>query len=124
MPYPTMVMVVPVAGKPACPGCNVSSFTGATFVMGTGWASDITPMSFTGSLQPRWGLEPLIPAGLVSFVMSGLNDTPLNLIGTPASERQWAAVRIVRASISEPVQKETTSPVKGLVRSIVTALGY
>src|SRR5262249_14340956 len=30
-PYPPMVMVVPTVGKPGCPGCKLSSFTGVTF---------------------------------------------------------------------------------------------
>ena len=45
-PYPTMVIVVPTVGKPGCPGCNVSSLTGATLVTFTGWASEMTAMSF------------------------------------------------------------------------------
>jgi len=43
-----MVMVVPTVGKPGCPGCNVSSWTGATLVTFTGWASEMTAMSFSG----------------------------------------------------------------------------
>ena len=45
-PYPTMVIVVPTVGKPGCPGCNVSSLTGAMLVTFTGWASEMTAMSF------------------------------------------------------------------------------
>jgi hypothetical protein len=41
-----MVIVVPTVGKPGCPGCNVSSLTGATLVTFTGWASEMTAMSF------------------------------------------------------------------------------
>jgi hypothetical protein len=44
-----MVMVVPAVGKPGCPGCNVSSLTGATLV--TGWASDITAISPLGGTK-------------------------------------------------------------------------
>ena len=42
-----MVIVVPTVGKPGCPGCNISSLTGATLVTFTGWASEMTAMSFS-----------------------------------------------------------------------------
>src|SRR5262245_30078791 len=77
-PYPTMVMVVPAAGKPACPGCNVSRCAGIMFV--TGCVSESTAMSLTGFTQPLLGLLPLrgLPG---SPTASCLNDTPARLMG-------------------------------------------
>jgi len=72
-----MVMVVPAVGKPACPGCNIKSFTGATFV--TGWASDITAISFSREslFPPAAGTKPGLRTKLVIPMPGpemGLND--------------------------------------------------
>src|SRR5215510_10442178 len=96
-----MVMVVPIVGKPGCPGCKVSSFTGATVVMG--WASDITAISFCkplGGTKP--GCRTKLVMGTPGLEMK-LNEIDGVLID---GSKQCAAVRIVRELISEPVQDE------------------
>jgi hypothetical protein len=100
-----MVMVVPTVGKPGCPGCNVSSFTAATFVMG--WASDITAISFSreSDVVPLAGTKPGCRTKLVIPTPGpamGLNDMDVGVFAA----KQCAAVRIVRESISEPVHPE------------------
>src|SRR5262245_6569275 len=120
-----MVMVVPAVGKPGCPCCNVSSCAGVMFV--TGWASDITAMSFVGGYMPDapvWRRKSRKPLKLLTAsprspmrLGSGMNDTPVRFMmgrpgGTPGGlrslslYRQWAAVRTVRELMSEPVQPE------------------
>src|SRR5262245_61767706 len=108
-------MVVPTVGKPGCPGCNVSSLTGATLVTFTGWASEMTAMSFSGEglaadTKPgcRTKLVMLTPEPAM-----GEND----MDGFSFGAKQCAAVRIVRELISEPVQTEP--PLNRL-----TTLGY
>src|SRR5262249_62276556 len=72
-PYPTMVMVVPAAGKPACPGCNVSRCGG--IMVFTGWGSGGTTMALTGITQPPLGLLAL--GGLSGAAAAAcLNDYP------------------------------------------------
>src|SRR5262245_28116865 len=86
-PYPTMVMVVPFVGKPGCPSCKISSFTGIIFVKGC--ASEMTATSFVIGNVPaavvclRKITSPLKPLTGVpgSPVASDLNDTPLRLTG-------------------------------------------
>jgi hypothetical protein len=99
-----MVMVVPTVGKPGCPGCDISSFTAATFV--TGCAREMTAMSFSSE-----GEAPGTKSGCrTKLVMPtpglemGLND----IVGIPKlfGTKQCAAVRIVRESLSEPVHCE------------------
>src|SRR5215831_16600050 len=99
-----MVMVVPAVGKPGCPGCKVSSLTGATLV--TGWASEMTAMSLLSE-----GLSPGTKAGCrTKLVMPtpglevGLND--MDGIPKGFGRKQCAAVTIVRELISEPVHCE------------------
>src|SRR5436190_5276869 len=97
-----MVIVVPTAGKPACPGCNIKSFTGATLV--TGWASDITAISFSreslfapaAGTKPGWRTKLVMP---MPGPEMGLKDMDVGLFAA----KQCAAVRIVRESISDPV---------------------
>lgn len=97
-----MVMVVPTVGNPGCPCCKLSSRTGATFV--TGCAREITAMSLSSE-----GLSPGTKFGCrTKLVMAtpgpamGAND----MVGILFREKQWAAVRIVRELISEPVHPE------------------
>jgi hypothetical protein len=97
-----MVMVVPTVGKPGCPGCKLSSFTGVTFV--TGCAREMTAMSLSSE-----GVAPGTKFGFrTKLVMAtpgpamGAND----MVGVLFGEKQCAAVRIVRELISEPVHPE------------------
>src|SRR5215831_16055089 len=98
-----MVMVVPAVGKPGCPGCSVSSLTGATLVTFTGWASEITAMSFWGEggfgMKLGFRTKLVMPAPGAAM---GANDMDGIRFGT----KQCAAVRIVRELIREPVQNE------------------
>jgi hypothetical protein len=100
-----MVMVVPTVGKPGCPGCNIKSFTGVTFV--TGWASDITAISFSREslFAPAAGAKPGLRTKLVIPMPGpemGLND----MDGGVFAAKQCAAVRMVRESINEPVHTD------------------
>src|SRR5262249_46993498 len=113
-----MVMVVPTLGKPGCPGCNVSSFTGVTLVMGC--VREMTAMSF-------WAVPPGTKSGCrTKLVMPapgpamGANDMDGIRFGT----KQCAAVRIVRELIREPVQNEP-NPVaeNSLAENRLTTLG-
>src|SRR5215471_1005509 len=99
-PYPTMVMVVPTVGKPGCPGCNVNSFTDCTFV--TGCAREMTAMSFSNPPGgTKFGFRTKLLIATPGPAM-GAND----MVGVLFGEKQWAAVRIVRELISEPVHPE------------------
>ena len=115
-----MVMVVPMVGKPGCPGCNVSNFTVPTFV--TGCASEMTAMSFWmegGSPGMKPGCRTKLVMPTTSEPAMGENDMDgiPNLFG----RKQCAAVRIVRELISEPVHCE---PVSGpLTPNRLTTLG-
>src|SRR5262245_13604435 len=98
-----MVMVVPAVGKPGCPGCNVSSLTGATLV--TGWAREMTAKSFGAEGGFWFGMKLWFRTKLVMSVPGpamGEND----MDGVRPGIKQCAAVRIVRELISEPVQNE------------------
>src|SRR5262245_6040278 len=116
-----MVMVVPTVGKRACPGCNISSLTGATFVTFTGWASEMTAMSFWSD-----GLAPGTKSGCrTKLVMpapgAAMGENDMDGIPNRFGRKQCAAVRIVRELISEPVQEE---PVSGpLTPNRLTTLG-
>src|SRR5215469_14654760 len=116
-----MVMVVPAVGKPGCPGCNISSLTGATLVTFTGWASEITAMSLSiegGVPGMKFGCRTKLVMATPGLEV-GLNDMDgiPNLWGL----KQCAAVRIVRELISEPVHEE---PVSGPLPNRLTTLGY
>src|SRR5215472_5567324 len=102
VPYPAMVMVVPAVGKPDCPGCKVSSLTGATLV--TGWASDITAISFSrppGGTKSGRRTKLVMPTPEAEVGANDMDGIP-KLFG----RKQWAAVSIVRELISEPVHCE------------------
>src|SRR5215471_14394592 len=104
-----MVMVVPAVGKPGCPGCNISSLTGATLVTFTGWASEITAMSLSiegGVPGMKFGCRTKLVMAAPGAAM-GEND----MVGIPNlfGAKQCAAVRIVRELISEPVQEDPVS---------------
>ena len=100
-----MVMVVPAVGKPGCPGCNVSSLTGATLVTFTGWASEMTAMSFWTEGLPRHEVRVPDETGDAN---AGTGDGANDMDGIPNAfgRKQCAAVRIVRELISEPVHCE------------------
>src|SRR5262245_38169218 len=108
-----MVMVVPTVGKPGCPCCNVSSLTGATLVTFTGWASEMTAMSF--GIVKAGGTKGTKPGCRTKLVMPapgpamGAND----MDGITFGVKQCAAVRIVRELISVPVQNEVGVGIPG-----------
>src|SRR6516165_10281541 len=113
-----MVMVVPTVGKPGCPGCNISSLTGATLVTFTGWASEMTAMSFWGpSTKLGFRTKLVMPAPGPGMGANDMDGIP-NRFGA----KQCAAVRIVRELISEPVQEEPVSA--PLTPNRLTTLGY
>src|SRR5262249_8530631 len=91
-----MMMVVPAVGKPAWPGCSISSFTGVTFS-----ASEMTAMSFPRvvALKSVFRKKLVMPAPGPAM---GANE----IDGFSFGVKQCDAVRIVRELISEPVQNE------------------
>src|SRR5215831_17501428 len=95
-----MVMVVPAVGKPGCPGCSDSSLTGATLV--TGWASEITAMSFWGpATKLGFRTKLVMPAPGAAMGANDMDGIPKGF-----GRKQCAAVTIVRVLISEPVHCE------------------
>src|SRR5262245_21948187 len=120
-----MVMVVPTVGKPGCPGCNVSSLTGATLVKFTGWASEMTAMSFAAEglapgTKPGFRTKLVMPAPGAAM---GAND--MDGIPKVFGRKQCAAVTIVRELISEPVHCEPGVETPGTpALNRLTTLGY
>src|SRR5262249_43427744 len=120
-----MVMVVPTVGKPGCPCCNVSSLTGATLVTFTGWASEMTAMSF--GIVKAGDTKGTKPGCLTKLVMPapgpamGAND--IDGIPSGAGTKQGGAVRIVRELISEPVQDEPGAVTPGTPGGVLPSPG-
>src|SRR5262245_24207983 len=113
-----MVMVVPTLGKPGCPGCNVSSFTGVTFVMGC--AREMTAMSLMGLVQPGFRTKLVMPAPGPAMGADDMDGIRFGTFGT----KQCAAVRIVRELIREPVQNEPNPATENrLAENKLTTLG-